>query len=375
MNYFVTGATGFIGRFLVAELLKRSDARIYVLVRAGSESKFNLLCRQTGGSPEQLIAITGDLTQPQLGISAGDMARLQAQVSHFFHLAAIYDLKAPAAPQHRTNIEGTRNALHAAEAMQAGCFHHVSSIAAAGLYPGHFMETMFDEAVGLDDPYFYTKHESEGLVRRESKIPFRVYRPSMVVGDSRTGEMDKVDGPYYVFGIMQLLAQWLPRWLPLACIEGGYFNMVPVNFVAQAMDHIAHQPDLDGKCFHLTAHRNYCLGELMNVVADVAHSPRARFLLSNAWLDKVPGRAVKSIAATAPVRKLAEVVLNGFGVPVSMLSFLTYPVTFDTTQTDAALAGTGIHAPDLDTYIDKLWNYWRDHLDPKRQQHKVAQRR
>ena len=111
------------------------------------------------------------------------------------------------------------------------------------------------------------------------------------------------------------------------------------------------------------------------VSTDRGDKTRARFLLSNAWLDKAPGRVIKSIAATAPVRKLAEVVLNRFGVPVSMLSFLTYPVTFDTTQTDAALAGTGIHAPDLDTYINKLWDYWRQHLDPKHQQRRVDQLR
>ncbi|NPU91717.1 MAG: NAD-dependent epimerase/dehydratase family protein [Gammaproteobacteria bacterium] len=363
MNYFITGATGFIGRFLVAELLKRKDARIYVLVRTGSERKFNRLCIQTGARADQLIAIGGDLTAPGLGIAEADLARLQ-QVSHFFHLAAIYDLQADAASQQRSNIDGTRNALRAAEATAAGCFHHVSSIAAAGLYPGQFREDMFDEATGLHDPYFVTKHEAEKLVRKESRIPFRIYRPSMVVGHSQTGEMDKADGPYYLFRVMRQLQRWLPRWLPLVGLEGGYFNMVPVDFVARALDRIAHLPALDGQCFHLTAHRNYSLGELMNIVADVAHAPRAAWQISNQWLEQPPGRLVKAATTTGPVRWLAQKALQRLDVPVAMLSFLTYPVTFDTTHTDAALAGTDIQAPDLETYIRPLWDYWNEQLEP-----------
>lgn len=363
MQYFVTGATGFIGRFLVAELLKRPDARVFALVRKGSDAKLEDVRRKCGATGEQLLAVHGDLTQPVLGLSSSTLEALKGQIDHFFHLAAIYDLKADAASQMRTNLEGTRNALDAAAALQAGCFHHVSSIAAAGLYPGCFTESMFAEAVDLDDPYFYTKHESEKYVRNETRLPWRVYRPSMVVGDSRDGAMDKIDGPYFMFKLLQRAGQWLPQRLPLIGIEGGQFNIVPVDYVVQAMDHIAHQPGFEQQCFHLTAEKHYSFGELVNLVASVAGAPRLRMCISNNVLSKGPIQVVSVIAAWEPVRKLVESILNRLGLPVSILGFLTYPTTFDRSKTAAALAGTAIVPPALETYLDVLWRYWRDHLD------------
>ena len=148
------------------------------------------------------------------------------------------------------NIAGTRHTLALAEALGARCFHHMSSIAAAGMFEGIFREDMFEEAENLEHPYFRTKHEAEGIVRKECKVPWRIYRPSSVVGDSRSGEMDKIDGPYYFFKIIQKLRRILPPWMPTIGLEGGRINIVPVDFVVDAMDHIAHLDGQDGK-WHL----------------------------------------------------------------------------------------------------------------------------
>ena len=366
MNYVVTGATGFIGRFLVAELLKRENARVYAVVRTGSEARLDRIRQQLGVSRDRLITLHGNLTRPLLGLSQEDLQSLQGKVDHVFHLAAIYDLKADAISQHRSNVEGTRNAVKAAEALRADCFHHVSSIAVAGIYPGVFYEDMFEQATGLHDPYFRTKHDAEKCVREECHIPYRIYRPSMVVGDSKSGEMDKVDGPYYLFKIMQRLHDWLPRWLPLVGIEGGQFNIVPVDYVVQAMDHIAHQPGLDGGCFHLTADRHYSLGELLNLVAECARAPRFSLQISNRMLEMLPQSTMSRIAGLQPVNKLMLRLLNRLDVPPSTLGFLTYPTRYDRLQTANALQGTGLAPPALETYIPNLWRYWRDHLDPDR---------
>src|SRR4029077_18744486 len=166
--------------------------------------------------------------------------KLKGKIDHLFHLAAIYDLKAGAEEQQIANVEGTKNTVKFAEAINAGCFHHVSSIAAAGLYDGTFREDMFDEAEELDHPYFRTKHDSEGIVRNECDVPWRVYRPAIVVGHSKTGEMDQIDGPYSFFKLIQKMRNALPPWVPTIGIEGGRINIVPVDYVVDAMDHIAH---------------------------------------------------------------------------------------------------------------------------------------
>ena len=193
MNYFLTGGTGFIGRFLVKKLLARGG-NVHLLVREESLDKLEALREQWGDGAERVHAVTGDLNKPGLGLDAKAHKALAGKVDHFFHLAAVYDMASDEATQQQANVDGTRHALEAADALKAGCFHHVSSIAAAGLYKDTFREDMFDEATNLEHPYLKSKHDSEGVVRDECQVPFRIYRPGMVVGHSRSGEMDKVDG-------------------------------------------------------------------------------------------------------------------------------------------------------------------------------------
>src|SRR5919198_1660424 len=173
MSYFVTGATGFIGRNLVELLLER-EGTIYVLVREGSRGRLEELRNRWGAPEERIVPIVGDLSQRRLGVSDEDLERLAGEVDHFFHLAAIYDMTADASSQHLANIQGTQHAVELSDRIEAGCFPYVSSIAAAGLYPGVWREDMFEEAVKLDTfPYFRTQHEAEGVVRPESQRPWR----------------------------------------------------------------------------------------------------------------------------------------------------------------------------------------------------------
>jgi NAD(P)-dependent dehydrogenase (short-subunit alcohol dehydrogenase family) len=363
MTYFVTGASGFIGRRLMERLLQR-PGKVYFLIRESRLDRVDELYRRWGVDRTRAIPIVGDLTQDRLGISDTDLASLKGHVTHLFHLAAIYDLKADAESQRQTNVEGTRNTLAFAGAVDVGCFHMVSSIAAAGMYDGVFREDMFEEAEGLDNPYFITKHESEGLVRSDCPVPWRIYRPGVVVGDSRTGEMDKIDGPYYFFKAIQKLRRALPQWMPTVGLEGGRINMVPVDFVAAAMDHLAHVPDQDGKTFHLTDPAPQRVGDALNMFARAAHAPQMTMRLNARMFEFVPMLVKQGLAMLPPVKRLSHQMMDDLGLPPDMLRMINYPTRFDARETQKLLAGTGIEVPPLESYAWKLWDYWERHLDP-----------
>ncbi|MBS1881091.1 MAG: SDR family oxidoreductase, partial [Actinobacteria bacterium] len=363
MGYFVTGATGFIGRNLVERLLRR-EGTIFVLVRAGSRGRLEELRTGWGADGARVVPISGDLTQPGLGVSEEDLLTMRGEVDHFFHLAAIYDITAKAEAQERANVEGTRHALELAGTLDAGVFHQVSSIAAAGLYRGRWREDMFDEAERLDNnPYFRTKHESERLVR-ESARPWRVYRPGIVVGDSRTGEIDKIDGPYYFFKALQRARRVLPAWLPTVGIEGGEINIVPVDYVAAAIDHIAHQPDLDGRAFHLTDPSPRTAGEVINLFAKAADAPQMTVRLDTDITEPAAGAVRGALRWLPPARGALKLTLGRLGLPPEVLTYVDYPTTFDSSGAQAALAGSGIEAPPLETYATRVWDYWERNLDP-----------
>src|SRR3954452_5285925 len=365
MAYFVTGATGFIGRHLVEQLLKR-DGEIYVLVREGSLEKLQELIERWGPeAKERVKPVTGDLGEPRLGVSDEQVAELrEAGIHHFFHLAAIYDMTAPDERNEELNVAGTRNAVQLANALEANILHHTSSIAAAGEYKGLFREDMFDEGQKLPSAYHRTKFESEKIARTESKVPWRVYRPAIVVGHSQTGEMDKIDGPYYFFKAIQKLRHWLPEWIPLVGPELGFTNIVPVDYVAEAMDHIAHQPDLDGQAFHLFAEKSQRSGEVLNTFARAAHAPQLSMRVDKRIIDALPKGTVSMLMNLPPLKDVRRTFLADFGIPEEILEHVGFPAKFDTRDTERALAGSGIEVPPLDSYADKLWDYWERNLDP-----------
>ena len=365
MQYFVTGATGFIGKRLVKKLLERKGAVVHFLIREESADKVADLRNFWGVGPARAVPVFGDLTAKKLGVAADDVKKLKGEIDHFYHLAAVYDLAADEETQVAVNIEGTRNTVDLAKAIDAGHFHHVSSIAAAGLYEGVFREDMFDEAEGLDHPYFRTKHESERIVREDCKVPWTVYRPAMVVGDSQTGEMDKIDGPYYFFKLIQRLRQLLPPWMPTVGLEGGRVNIVPVDFVVNALNVISHQKDIGKKCFHLVDPVGYRVGDVLDIFSRAAHAPRMNLFVNAALLGFIPKGVKKSLMALAPVRRVRNAVMKDLGLPEDMLTFVNYPTRFDCRETLAALKGSGVSCPNLKDYAWRLWDYWERHLDPE----------
>ena len=364
MAYFVTGATGFIGRHLVERLLER-EGDIHVLVREGSTDKLEQLMTQWG--PEaagRIRPVVGDLVQERLGLPDEALAELEGKIDHFFHLAAVYDMTADAEANRITNVEGTRHAVELANALEAGCLHHASSIAVAGLYKGLFREDMFDEGQKLDHPYHRTKFESEKIARSQARGPWRVYRPSIVVGNSSTGEMDKIDGPYYFFTAIKKARHYLPGWFPLVGPEFGYTNIVPVDYVASALDHIAHQPGLDRQAFHLCNPKPQRSGDVMNAFARAAHAPQLTMRIDSALLKALPKGTLGMLMQLPAARGVRRAFLADFGIPEEVLDYIGLTAEFDTRDAERALSGSGISVPPLDSYAAKLWDYWERNLDP-----------
>ncbi len=367
MTYFVTGATGFIGRRLLVELVATRKGPIHVLVRPGSEDKLERFAYQWNRSSRVKI-VPGELTESRLGVSDDWIAEHTGKIKHVFHLAASYDMTATKRENDRLNLDGTRHALELAEAVNAGTFHQVSSIAAAGDFHGLFTEDMFDEGQGFPSDYHRTKFGSEKLVRETATMPWRVYRPAVVVGDSVTGEIDKIDGPYYFLPLLKTLRDHLPAWLPLAAAGLGRTNIVPVDFVAKAMNELAHQPGLDGRAFHLVNPTPQSNLDVMATLAGAAGAPQIKLSLDNEMTDRVTDTLLSSVVArvvgSGPGHAVAQSTVGRLGVPPEVLAHLNLPTTFDATATTAALAGSGIEVPELSTYASAIWDFWEQNLDP-----------
>lgn len=367
-TYFVTGATGFLGSQLIERLLRRDSCeQIYVLVRPGSAAKLDRLA-QRWPNRERVRAVSGDLTEEGLGLSEVDGRRLAAGVDHVLHLGAVYDLTAGEEHNTAVNVDGTRRVLELAERIGARWLHHVSSIAVAGEHRGVFSEQDFDLGQRFGSPYHATKFAAEQLVRGQHAVPWRIYRPAAVVGDSRTGEIDKIDGPYFFFPTFARLAR-LPRRLPLVGADLGATNVVPVDYVVDAIDHLAHAPLPSGRTFHLVSPRPQPITEVYNAFAEAAGAPPLAFELPEslaAPLRRLSDRGLRALSAAAPRLPGSKLLFEALGVPAEVLPHLSLPTTFDSTATRAALKGSGLHVPELRDYADVLWRHWYEHLDPDR---------
>jgi thioester reductase-like protein/NAD(P)-dependent dehydrogenase (short-subunit alcohol dehydrogenase family) len=274
------------------------------------------------------------------------------------HCAAIYDITAGEAEQRAANVEGTRAVTGLARRLDA-TLHHVSSIAVAGDFAGEYTEDDFDVGQQLPTPYHQTKFEAESLVRSAPGLRYRIYRPAVVVGDSRTGEMDKVDGPYYLFGVLAKLAV-LPSFTPILLPDMGRTNIVPVDYVVDALVALMHAEGSDGRTFHLTAPKTIGLRGIYRGVAKAAGLPPLRGALPRsvaAPVLKVRGRA----------KALRNMAGTQLGIPAEVFDLVDLRPTFISEETRKTLRDNGIpEVPEFASYAAKLWRYWAEHLDPNR---------
>lgn len=359
MNRLVTGGTGFIGRNLLAELARR-EGTTFVLVRQASRERLDAYIETLGGAG-RLQPLVGDITSPALGVSPAEQAQLKGV--DIYHLAAVYDLEASEEADERANVGGTHNVVAFAKKVGAARIHHMSSIAVAGSkWKGEFSESMFDEGQKLEHPYYRTKFEAERIVR-SSGLPFRIYRPGLVIGSSRTGEADRVDGPYYAFKLLQRLRDALPSWVPLMGLEGGIINIVPVDFVARALDTIGHKPGLDGRTFHLTDPDARSLGDVTNEFCRAAHAPQFTLRVDSRAGAMLPKEMTSMLAHWRVAQTLKRRLLEGVRIPEAALAYASNRARFTCTNALEALDGTGVACPPLHSYAWRIWDYWERHMD------------
>ncbi|WP_306357783.1 MULTISPECIES: SDR family oxidoreductase [unclassified Nocardia] len=350
VSYIVTGGTGFLGRRVLAELLSRdSEAVIHALVREASVAKLRELA-ENWGAPDRVFPLIGDLTAPGLGLQ--DEA---PRADHIIHLGAVYDMTADEATAHAANVNGTQAVVDLAVELDA-VLHHVSSVAVAGDHRGKFFEDDFDLGQNLTSPYHRTKFAAEKLVR-ESGARWRVYRPAIIVGDSRTGEMDKIDGPYYFFPAIASLAG-LPADLPLPLPDLGATNIVPVDYVAQAMVQLIRKPGLAGRTFHLVNPEPQPFSDIYAALAEAAGAPTG--------IGTLPGShsALDALGHIPGVTAVRDFLLERLGIPAEVAPHTSFESEFVSDSTRAQLRG--LEVPSFESYARTLWDYWRANLDPDR---------
>lgn len=344
----LTGFPGFIGTRLVARLLaEEPESRIVVLVEPRMAGRAQEVAVRLDGG-RRVEVVTGDIAARRLGLTAARHERLTREVTRVFHLAAVYDLAVPAPIAERVNVTGTENVVTFCRA----CPHlerldYVSTAYTAGLRSGRVMEVELAEGQQFKNHYESTKFAAEIIVRGAmDEVPTAIWRPAIVVGDSRTGETQKFDGPYYMLRLVSLCSR---LHLPVPRIGAGDapFNVVPVDFVVDALATGSRLPEAIGRTFHLTDPDPLTADRLLTVLAQeyAGRTPRLR----------LPPALVDRSMRFGPSRALLG------GMPREALAYMNHPVSFDTTNAREILGGAGLVCPGFESYVGPVTVFFREH--------------
>jgi thioester reductase-like protein len=346
----LTGFPGFIGRRLVRRLLDdRPDLRIACLV----ERRMADTAREVAAGDERVEVLPGDIAERRLGLPAADWDRLTGAVTHVFHLAAVYDLAVPVEVAQRVNVEGTGNVLEFCVAAQGLRRHaYVSTAYVAGDRHGVVYEHELVMGQGWKNHYEATKFQAEVWVRETlGHVPTTILRPGIVVGDSRTGETDKFDGPYYLLRTISRMAK-LGRPVAQFGRADATFNVVPVDFVVGAIAAAAFDPACERETLHL-------------VDPDAVPSRQLLTMLSRAYGDRAPvGRVAPRLAEASLRVKPVQEALGG--TPKESIVYLNHAVTFDTRRAVDLLTPHGLKPPPFAMYVEPMVRFFKAHeADPR----------
>jgi thioester reductase-like protein len=268
---FLTGFPGFIAGRLV-ERLAQGDATFYLLVEPRFVEKALQDCEEisarTGAELDKFAIVEGDITKPDLGISPEDLEVIRAETTHIYHLAAAYDLGVPQSVAHAVNLEGTRNVNEYALSLPyLQKYNYISTCYVAGKREGRIFETELEHDAGFRNYYEETKYLAEVEVERlKADLPVTIFRPSVVVGDSKTGEIPKYDG---IYSLIQYLRK-APGLLRLINVGNSQvtLNLVPVDFVVEGIDALGNDDRAIGKTIALADPAPLTTEELFDAIAE-----------------------------------------------------------------------------------------------------------
>jgi thioester reductase-like protein len=344
---FFTGFPGFIGRRLVRRLIEdRPDARVAALV----EPRFAGSAREAANeiAADRIDVIEGDIGDLRLGVVGDVYERLAAEVTDAYHLAAIYNLAVPLEAAQRVNVEGTGNVVElCARCDRLERLNYVSTAYVAGDRRGVVYEHELALGQGFKNHYESTKFQAELWVREMMhRVPTTIYRPAIVVGDSRTGETQKFDGPYYM---LRTIARSVEDNLPIPQFgrSSAPFNCVPVDFVVDAMVAAADEPEAVGATLHLVDPEPVTAAEVGRIFSReyAGREPSMR----------IPSRLIENALRVKPVRD------HYGGAPHEAITYLNHPVRFDTRRATHILGRKGLRCPRIEEYVGPIVRFFKEH--------------
>jgi len=344
---FITGFPGFIANRLLERLAgKECDFILLVqpALRSRAVDEIERLAQLSGKTDFRIVE--GDISEPGLALSAADLELVQQQTTRVFHLAAVYDLAVPEDIAMRVNGGGTRNVVALARTIpRLRQFHHVSTCYVAGKREGVILETELRHDAGYRNFYEESKNLAEQEVdSAKGELPVTIHRPAVVCGDSRTGETGKYDGVYY-------LIHYLLRWPSvLSMINIGNhevsLNLVPVDFVVDAMAALAFEERAIGKTLQLADPAPLTTNQLFNAIAKSINGDRSKITAPTKW--------VRFFLMLPPSPRIT-------GLPHHAVPYFFVKQLYDSTEAQQLLAPHGIHCPSFESYVDRIIDFAKTH--------------
>lgn len=360
-NIFLTGFPGFIGRRVVQAIFEdRSDTCFWFLVQDQYEDiadqTIERIDSQIAGFKKNCTILIGDLKQPDLGLDVQIQKILQQKITEVWHLAAIYDLEVQEKLAYQVNVDGTRRVIELCKSIKnLQKLIYFSTCVVSGRREGLILEDELDVGQSFFNHYESTKFEAERLVRENAdKIPTIIFRPAIVVGDSKSGITDKFDGPYFLMRLIVDLESITRKTghvaLPGMGSANAFLNIIPVDYVSKAACFIASDPKNLNKCFHISSGRPVDFHDFLKMVYNA--------LGYGDPVGNLPLPLVELIMKIPIVSKLSK-------IPAQLLPYMNHYAMFDDSNTQRALKGSKISCPELEEYFYKLVNSLKQDDHPK----------